>query len=61
MGSEVGDGCIPIQGGDQSECDIRENFDVSEYIRINKITRMNIRINSYHFFDTNECPNKYSY
>ena len=32
-----------------------------EYIRINKITRMNIRIYSYSFFDTNECPNNYLY
>ena len=30
----------------------------SEYIRINKIIRMNIQIYSYYFFYTNECPNK---
>ena len=48
---------------------------ISEYIRIKKMTRMNIRIYSHEFFwheriseyirikkiYTNECPNKYSY
>ena len=34
---------------------------ISEYIRINKFTRTNVRIYSYKKFDTNECPNKYSY
>ena len=34
---------------------------MSEYIRIKKLTRTNIRIYSYQKIDTNECPNIYSY
>ena len=30
---------------------------ISEYIRVKKMTRTNIRIYSYEFFDTNEYPN----
>ena len=60
-----------------SECDIRENLDtneypnifesknlherISEYIRIKKFTRTNVRIYSCTKFDTNECPNKHSH
>ena len=33
---------------------------ISEYIRINKFTRMNVRTYSYKFVYTNECRNKYS-
>ena len=41
------------------ECDIRMDFDTneSEYIRVKKMTRTNIRIYSDEFFDTNEYPN----
>ena len=34
---------------------------ISEYICIKKFTRTNIWIYSYKKFDSNECPNKYSY
>ena len=34
---------------------------MSEYIRIKKLTRTNIRIYSYQKIDTNECPNIYLY
>ena len=38
---------------------ISPRTNIYEYIRIKKITRMNVRKYSYRKFDTNECPNKY--